>query len=453
MKNFILFVLLSPLFTFGQNIKGSVLNSRNNLPIQDVNIALNQIDGNTTTDEKGKFNLKISRKLQENDSLNVSHIGYNPKKISLSELKKNDYLIFLDDKTENLKGLTISSANKELKSKLTFTKLAPLKYAVSSFGSVLYNNKIYVIGGDGSFKTDAWKKVKYEKPDFSLNDYMKELQFQFSGQFYKGNLLIYDIKTNQWTTSELKFRKRAYHNLNIYNNTIYVLGGKRVSTNGKFEYLDDKIEVFDTEKESVIIDNTNPHQAVDFASFTYNSSIITIGGSIKMSENGSKKYSDKVHTYDLNTGYWYELINMPIAKEVNGVLIKDKIYLIGGFNGKPLSSFESFDLLTETWKTEGELINSLSYPAITHKDDVIYFFENEKMYTLNISTKETKEYLINLPFKASKMYYSDEKLYLIGGYLENNYSQYPSSNLFSIDISEFENTKPNRVKILQNATF
>ena len=82
MKKLILFILLSPLFTLGQNIKGSILNSSNNLPIQDVNIALKQIDVNTTTDERGLFTLKLSTKLEESDSLYVSHIGYTPKKIS-----------------------------------------------------------------------------------------------------------------------------------------------------------------------------------------------------------------------------------------------------------------------------------------------------------------------------------------------------------------------------------
>jgi hypothetical protein len=448
LKKLLFIAFLFPLFAFAQNINGTIKDKKSDLPIPNANINIKELNTSATTDEKGKFNLKISREFKENDSLLISHIGYTTKKISVSEFKKSDYFIFLDDKIEYLNGLTISSTNKELKSKLTFTKLAPLQYAISSFGSILKDNKIYVIGGDASFKTDAWKKLQYEKLDFTLNDYLKELQFQFSGQYYKGNLLVYDIKTNQWETSEIKFRKRAYHNLNTYNNIIYVLGGKRISVNGKFEYLEDKIEVFDTNKTTVTIDNTNPHQAADFASFTYNNTIITIGGSTKMSENGSKIYTNKVHSYDINSGYWYELKNMPTAKEVNGVLIKDKIYLIGGFNGKSLPTFESFDLITETWKTEGELFNSLGYPAITHQDDMIYFFENEKMYTLNTNTKEIKEYLINLPFKASKLYYYDEKLYLIGGYLENYYSQYPSPNLFSIDIREFENTKPSRVKIL-----
>jgi hypothetical protein len=448
LKNLFLFLLLSPLFIIAQNIEGTILNKKNNSPIQDVNITLKQVEENTSTDKNGKFKLTLFRKPQENDSLFISHVGFTPKKINYLELKKNNYSIYLEEQAENLNGLTVSYTNKELKSKLSYTKLAPLKYAISSFGSILYNNKIYVIGGDGSFKTDAWKKIKYEKPDFSLNDYLTELQFQFSGQFYRDNLLMYDIKTDRWETSEIKFKKRAYHNLNIYNNTIYVLGGKRVSTNGKFEYLEDKIEVFDINTNTVTIDHTNPHQAINFASFTYNGTIITIGGSTKMSESGKKTYTNKMHFYDINSGYWYELTSMPTAKEVNGVLIKDKIYLIGGNNGEALSTIESFDLTTESWKTEGELLDNSELPSITYTNDVIYFFENEKINTYDINTKILKEYLINLPLKASKLYFCDDKLYILGGYLENYYSQYPSASLFSIDINEFENTKPNRVKKL-----
>ncbi|MBL4906796.1 MAG: hypothetical protein JKX94_05030, partial [Sneathiella sp.] len=40
---------------------------------------------------------------------------------------------------------------------------------------------------------------------------------------------IYDIAKNTWATSSKKFRKRAYHTINYYNNTLYVLGGKSLS--------------------------------------------------------------------------------------------------------------------------------------------------------------------------------------------------------------------------------
>jgi hypothetical protein len=447
LKKILLILFLTPLFAFAQNIKGVVMDQKNNLPIEDVNITVNRFNASTLTDEKGKFKLSFSTGFQETDSIYFSHIGYITKAINLSELQKNEFIIYLDDKIESLGGITLSG-NKQLKSKIAFTKLAPSKYALSSFGSILKDDKIYVIGGDASFKTDAWKKMQYEKVDPTMEDYLRELSFQFSGQAYKGNLLIYDIKTGQWETSKMKFRKRAYHNLNEYNEKIYVLGGKRVSANGVFEYLDDKIEVYDISKNTIIVDNTNPHQAAEFASFTYNDIIIIMGGSVKMSENGTKEYSNKVHSYDINSGYWYELANMPTAKETNGILIKDKIYLIGGFNTKPLSTVESFDLLTEKWETEGELFFGVRNPAIIQNDGIIYFFENEKIYTYNTITKQLKEYLINLPMKASKLYFSENKLYLLGGYIENYYSKYPSPNLFSIDINEFENTKPNRSKFL-----
>ncbi|HQK41163.1 MAG TPA: galactose oxidase, partial [Flavobacterium alvei] len=233
-----------------------------------------------------------------------------------------------------------------------------------------------------------------------------------------------------------------------YNNKIYVLGGKRVSTNGVFEYLDNKIEVFDPENQSIIIDNTNPHQAADFASFEYNGNLIVMGGSTKMNEDAVKLYSNKVHSYNINSGYWYELDNLPTAKETTGVLIKNKIYLVGGFNSKPLNTIESFDLITEKWTTEGELFKAVSRPAITNDGNLIYFFDNERIYTLDTNTRLLKEYQIDLPLQASKLFYSEDKLYLFGGYIENYYSKYPSPILISIDINEFKNTKPIRAKFL-----
>ncbi|KFF15909.1 Kelch repeat-containing protein [Flavobacterium hydatis] len=447
MKKLILISIFFPAVLIAQNIKGIVIDKTNNTPIEDANVFVKQLNTRSLTNEKGEFKLVVSGKIQETDTLYISHIGYIAKKVPFTELKLNNSIISLDPEVEILNGVTVTK-NRSLKSKIAYTKLAPLKYAISSFGSVLKDNKIYVIGGDASFESDAFKKAKYTKADFTLNDYIEELRKQMTLKLYSNKLLIYDIKTDSWETSKIKFRKRAYHNLNFYNNTIYVLGGKSSSANGKFEYLDNKIEVFDINKGSITIDDTNPHQAADFASFTYNDNIIVMGGSVKMTENGIKEYSKKAHSYNISSGYWYELPDMLTAKETEGVLIGNKIYLIGGFNGKPISEMESFDLTTEKWQTEGELFYGLSKPAVTYNDSIIYILENEKIFTYNILTKQLKEYLISLPLKAAEMFYSDNKLYLLGGYTENDYSRSPSSNNYSIDITEFENTKTNRSKFL-----
>lgn len=149
---------------------------------------------------------------------------------------------------------------------------------------------------------------------------------------------------------DLKFRERAYNTINYYKNKIYVIGSTRLSTNRKFEYLDVKIEVFDLKTKSIIIDDTNPHQVTNFASFIYDSNIIVMGGSVKLKNNGGKLFTNKSHIYNLESGYWYRLNDMPEAKEVKGVLIKNIIYLIGGFNNKTLNEIESFNLTTGKWE-------------------------------------------------------------------------------------------------------
>ncbi|WP_431244334.1 hypothetical protein ACQ9BO_08415 [Flavobacterium sp. P21] len=59
-----------------------------------------------------------------------------------------------------------------------------------------------------------------------------------------------------------------------------------------------------------------------------------------------------------------------------------------------------------------------------------------------------KEYDIDIPLKYSAMYYYNNKLYLLGGRLDNSYSKVPSSKVYSVDVEEFKNTKPYRIKTL-----
>ena len=103
-----------------------------------------------------------------------------------------------------------------------------------------------------------------------------------------------------------------------------------------------------------------------------------MGGSTKQKRNGLKEYSNKVHLFNLKSGYWYELDSMPVAKETSGILIKDKIYLIGGFNKKPLTEIETFDLISKKWTVEGHLFYGIENPAIaTNKNMIIQITDTE----------------------------------------------------------------------------
>jgi hypothetical protein len=73
------------------------------------------------------------------------------------------------------------------------------------------------------------------------------------------------------------------------------------------ELLSPQIEFVSLKELSIKGDETNPHQAVDFGSVVYKNKVLVFGGSLKKYENGSVKYSNEIHFFDLKTGYWYLL--------------------------------------------------------------------------------------------------------------------------------------------------
>ncbi len=448
MKLTLIFLFLT-ISSYSQNIKGLILDENNNKPLSGVNIYFKNTKEGTSSNEKGEFNLKVHSKFNESDTIYFSCIGYATKKVSFSELKVKKNIICLSIDIQHLKEVTVVPS-KLLKPRIHYNKLSPLKDGLFSFGSLLNDNKIYVIGGDLSFEEDKAKEILIEyfqaPKSQSLLEQLSRATPEFSWQEFSGSFLTYDIETDIWKVSDLKLIERAYHNIHLYNGKIYVLGGKTLSKNKYYEYLADKIEVIDTVMDTVLIDNTNPHQSINFASFNYGSNIILLGGSIKMNKFGEKEYSKKSHLYNLESGYWYELKDMINPKETKGVLINNKIYLIGGFNKEPLKEIDTYDLLRDEWKIEGELFRGLERPALTYHNNIIYIFEDGRIYTYNTENKELNEYLIDLNLKSSELFYTNNMLYILGGFVEDDFSVSTSSGLFSINLNEFEKTKINHSK-------
>jgi len=440
-----LILFFSVLIPFAQNINGIALDKETNKPLKGVHVYIKNTNKGTLTNKNGAFKLSES-KINKKDTISFSHIGYKSVNIPYQKFNKN-YKIYFVKSINRLNEVGVVKKIK-LKTSIRFNKLASMPTELHSFGSLLIDNKIYVLGGDITFEVDGLKKAANEHPNLSLFDHLQLAKQYWNYESYTGKLSIYDIKQNKWLVNDKqKFGKRAYHNLNYHKNKIYVIGGKRLARNRNFEFLDNKIEILNLKTKTIAVDNTNPHQAINFASFVFNDNILIMGGSTKM-KNNKKTFSNKVHVYSLKTGYWYQLKNMPTAKETTGVLIDNKIYLIGGFNNESLTSIESFDLITGKWEKESDLFNGITAPAITYKDNIIYIFNDGNIYTYNINTKELNKYFIRLFLKSSKLFYTNNKLYILGGYLEDkdNSSVSPSSKLYTIEINEFNITKINKSK-------
>ena len=415
-----------------------------NTPIEYVNVYFKKTKEGIFTNEKGEFYLKLHSNLKPTDTIHFSFIGYNTKSIIFSGLEQLNFIVHLSKKTEHLNEVTVSN-QVELKNQIPFKKLSSLKKGVYNFGSELIENKIYVTGGDQSLIEDTEKKVFNEVssiPEATYEDLLKKLRSSsnFTWENYSDKLQVYDITKNSWAISNLEFRKRAYHQT-VCINEMYVLGGKSLSKNGKYEYLDNKIEVLDLQKGKIIIDETNPHQAINFAAFSNQDNIIIMGGSTKLKKSGEKIYSNESHIYDTSSGYWYELPKMTRPKEVSGIIVKNKIYLIGGFNKNPLTEIESYDLKNGQWKKEGNLFSGMENPALAYSDNCIYIFSSGLILTYNTKTKILNEYKIALHTKNSQMHCYDGNLYIFGGFNEDEFTKSTSSKMSVIDLSDFYKTK------------
>ncbi|MFP4844355.1 carboxypeptidase-like regulatory domain-containing protein [Winogradskyella sp. PE311] len=449
MRTTILLFLLVSQFVISQSISGKVIDSKTKEPIENVSVFFEKNKSGTASDSNGKFKFTPRIKVGKNEIIQFSRIGYHTKKMTIAKFRRKKNTIKLSKKLEQLNEVIVN-ASEALKDEIGYKKLASLKSGVFAFDSQLVGNQIYVIAGNSSYEEDPSKKAlievgRMQMPSFAW--FIRQGSRDFSRESYSDLLQIYDIEKNVWSISETKFRKRTNHNVNSYGNELYVLGGKRLSNIGRYEYLDEKIEVLKMGSNEITLDHTNPHQAANFASMTYKDNIVVMGGSIKQRKNGKKVYSDASHIFNITSGNWYELPKMKTAKETQGVIIENKIYLFGGHDGSLLNTIESYDLKTGVWKNEGNLFTKMQSPALTIHKHMVYIFDKDKLLLYNTITKALESYYINLSIKSPKIHYHQNKLYLLGGYTFTDYSSTASPNLYVIDVNEFSKTAPIKSRV------
>jgi len=88
-------------------------------------------------------------------------------------------------------------------------------------------------------------------------------------------------------------------------------------------------------------------------------------------------------------------------------------------------------------------------PAITKNKKTIYLFEKDRLVTYHTTTKELKEYRIDLPLFFSEIQFRNEKLYIIGGTNIKDYENRPQRSFIEISLDEFQNTQIKKRKTLK----
>lgn len=201
--------------------------------------------------------------------------------------------------TVQLDSISVT-AKTDLRNSIKFENMANIPIEISSFGGVLVKDHFYIIGGDISEQVDGFTKgqnTEY-RPDDSggFINFNHAIMNRYSFISYSNKVLKYNISNNNWSKSNVFLPSKVANNSCFYfKKYIYCLGGKKLSTNKKFQYTNDNINVIDLNKDTVYTSTSIPHKAVNFASVFYKNYLILIGGSTKISSNGKKKYTDKVH--------------------------------------------------------------------------------------------------------------------------------------------------------------
>lgn len=395
-------------------------------PIGNVHIYLNDsLIGISHTN--GTYRLRIP--LNQKDSLSFTCIGYQKKKVGLTELQSNRYHIALVQDITYINEVDIYGKKQELKTAIRYTQLASFPEEIHSFASAIYNDTIYVHGGIFS--------------KFNLDQHI------IASTLYK-----YSINDDKWSEGRKDFKKRASHAMHVYNDKLYIIGGQTYFKNIHRTYLENGIEIYDIHTGKITAGPVNNHTAIHFASCLQDHSLIMMGGTkriwsdINMPYGEKKFFTNHIRLLDLKTEKWYKIGETAEGQESTGVLIDNKIYLVGGHSFKQVDTIESYNLSTGQTTVESRLIHPASRPAVTSNGPLIYVFNKGLIYIFHTTTKETKAYVVDLLMEDAYIHYHDNKLYILGGRTDKGVVNLErlkkedqiSRGLYCIDIAEFDKT-------------
>lgn len=180
----------------------------------------------------------------------------------------------------------------------TWTAMEPMPTPVSGAGGVVYNDKIYIIGGfDSDYKHSALVQ-------------------------------IYDPLHNSWSYGTPLPAGRSGHEAVLLDGKIYAIGGNR-SEDGSTSYTSDVVEVYDPNTNTWSDGEPLPEARVSMAAGVRNGKIYVMGGA-----NVDKVPQDTTFVFDPGTGEWSTEWPMPTARVTCGAaVVGDYIYVVGGVGG------------------------------------------------------------------------------------------------------------------------
>lgn len=212
-----------------------------------------------------------------------------------------------------------------------------LSPAVSSFGSIKHDDKVYIVGGH------------------------QGAEHTYPPESFSNRVMVYDLKTKEWKYVASRNYKAHGFSLAVSGKYIYAFGGFAYSANHKPRWKSlDIIERYDTEKDVWEVVGKLPRRRSSNVVVTVGKKVYLIGGwdsTPKFENDYDGTFHRAIDVFDLETETAYESEKLslpdPLRRAFTGVEFNQNIYLIGGL-GVGATHFELLDNVTKLNPVTGE---------------------------------------------------------------------------------------------------
>lgn len=222
MKLYFFFFIAITLNSFSQEkvINGEIKDAENNTYLQYANIGISNKNTGTVSNSDGKFSLKIDEKINDNDFVTFSYIGYQTQTIAISKLKLPYNVIKLKPKKNQLDEVIVK-----------FVKLEPKIIGRNSKGlGVMHANfyNYYEKDVDDRLSKEIGMKFKLKKDckinDLNFNITSNEFRsLKFRVNFYKiENGFPTNLIVEKDIVFEIKNEFKGWFNLDLKSYEIYL---------------------------------------------------------------------------------------------------------------------------------------------------------------------------------------------------------------------------------------
>lgn len=223
---FLLFIVIGEWsMVLSQDFSGQVLNSKTKQPIAYVSIGIPAMGVGILSDDEGKFQLTL-QSIVDTDTLHFSIIGYFGAKMAVSDFKSasanTGILIYLDEKSYNLKEVSVKPRNLKFKtmgktkSKLNREDCVPLFTFLDTMQRIRINKKQIKDFPNNHIEIGSYFNIKPHET------FIEKVNLQFCDWKFDSIKLRLNVYSNFESSDKNAVRFKNTDDIRVLNSPIYL---------------------------------------------------------------------------------------------------------------------------------------------------------------------------------------------------------------------------------------